>query len=131
MKPYFSPAAIVVKDNLDGTWTLIEPLGYTAADGEKIDVRAGFLTDFGSIPQVLWSIPGLCGSGSNADPAYVLHDWLYCRHRDGTDTRRTRSEADALLLEALEVCGVPRFRRWTIYLGVRAGGWIAWKGATK
>ena len=46
----FHPLAIVVQDNFDGTWTLRDPLAYVSAAGERIEIPAGFITDFGSIP---------------------------------------------------------------------------------
>ena len=125
-KGAFNPMSIVVRDNLNGTWTLMEGLRYYATDGKVYDVPVGFLTDFGSIPEIFWNIPGLCPSGTQADPAYVLHDWLYCQHRAGAMPTLTRHDADCLLLEALDVCGVGWFRRYTIYWGVRCGGWWPW-----
>ena len=125
MTGQFLPLEIDVRDNLDGTWTLLQPLTYVASDGTNYHVPAGFVTDFGSIPEILWEIPALVPNGSAADPAYVLHDYLYTLHHKGIGLM-TRKQADDLLLEALAVCGVNWLRRYTIYSGVRMGGWAAW-----
>jgi hypothetical protein len=36
------------------------------------------------------------------------------------------SQADRVLLEAMEVLDVSRWKRRAIYAGVRVGGWKAW-----
>jgi len=38
-------------------------------------------TDGGSIPRILWSVPGF--SPWDYLPAYVIHDWLFFQHRKG------------------------------------------------
>jgi hypothetical protein len=85
--------------------------------GEKIEVPMGTVTDFGSIPKPLWGIISPIG---NATRAFVLHDFLY------QVQTYTRFKSDNILLEAMGVLGVNWLKRWTIYLGVRAGGWIPW-----
>ena len=83
----------------------------------------GFVTDGGTKPAIFTVL-----IGSHTDegfPAYVLHDWLY-RHRIYGDTPQGRAEADRVLLEALETCGVGRLKRQLIYRVVRAFGWHWW-----
>lgn len=85
--------------------------------GEKIEVPVGFLTDLGSVPRIFWNIIPPIGKPLRG---YVLHDWLYsCQ-------MFTRAKSDGVLLEAMGVAGVSWPKRWTIYLAVRAGGWISW-----
>ena len=44
------------------------------------DIVPGLMyTDGGSVPQVLWGIPGL--SPWALGPAYVIHDWIFLVHR--------------------------------------------------
>ena len=50
----------------------------------------------------------------------VLHDWLYCLKTG------SRADADQLFLEALKAEGVGWAARWSMYTGVRAGGWVYW-----
>lgn len=87
-----------------------------------IDVPAGFKTDLASIPRGLWNVLPPVG---RYDAAAVVHDLLY--QRNGC----TRAEADAVLLEAMGVLGVGRLARWTIYAGVRTGGWVVWNNYRK
>ena len=56
----------------------------------------------------------------NGRKAAVLHDSRYCIKQG------SRKDADDLFLEALERCGVGFLRRWAMYAGVRAGGWVYW-----
>ena len=109
---------------LDGkTWRLITRFEFMSEVTESvIDIPDGFLTDFASIPRGLWNVlppTGLYGK------AAVVHDWLY-KTRKATTHLVDRAEADAVLLESMEVLGVGRFTRLAIYAGVRLGGWAAW-----
>jgi hypothetical protein len=98
-------------------WVLLLALIYMAKDGKRYIVPRGFITDLASIPRLLRALFDI--NGQSRAPA-VLHDFLYCMHYT------TRAEADALFLEALEAAGVGWATRWSMYLGVRSGGWIYW-----
>lgn len=87
---------------------------------DRIVVPAGFITDFASIPRVLWNILPPTGKYTKAA---VLHDWLY-----RTTNLATRKQADDVLLEAMKVCGVSWWQRVAIYSGVRVGGMSSYKG---
>lgn len=100
-------------------YTLFAPLVYDSAHlNRTVIVPTGFRTDLASIPRVLWSI--LPPFGSYSDAA-VVHDFLY--QFNGID----RHDADQVLNEAMEVCQVGRWKRWTIYSGVVLGGWVTWR----
>lgn len=102
-------------------WMVCTPFDYEVGEigsGDKIEVPIGFMTDLGSVPQVLWNLIPPIGKPLRG---YVLHDWLYAKQD------RSRAKCDGVLLEAMGVAGVSFPKRWTIYIGVRAGGWIAWK----
>jgi hypothetical protein len=134
---------------IDGqTWRVTKEFDYRlgSPDGDEyVRVPAGFLTDFASIPRLLWNILPPTGSYGKAA---VVHDRLYktrrvCKpRRMGTSAFLcgsvlcpicgvlrpvTRAEADATLFEAMSVLNVPAATRWVIYLGVRIGGWWAWR----
>ena len=98
-------------------WVLLQALRYQPVEGRPIVVPAGFVTDLASIPRPARALISPNGASRRAA---VLHDWLYCL-RAGT-----RSEADALFLEALEAEGVGWITRRTMWLAVRAGGWVYW-----
>lgn len=84
----------------------------------EIRVPAGFKTDLASIPQFLWSVLPPVG---RYDRAAVVHDYLY--RFNGV----TRRQADDVLNEAMGALGVRATQRWTIYAGVRTGGWLPWR----
>jgi hypothetical protein len=122
---------------IDGEkWKITAPFDYHlgAPDGlETVKIPPGFVTDFASVPRILWNIlppTGLYGK------AAVVHDWLY-QHRTLVKLQTAkaipiivqivdRGEADSILLEGMEVLGVSWFTRHTIYAGVRVGGWKPW-----
>jgi hypothetical protein len=113
---------LIVKACPDGKhWELTTPFTYHVGElggPDMVQVPEGFITDFGSVPQSLWWLVSPIGK---ARPAYLLHDWLYYTGQ------RSRLVSDAILMEAMEVCGVSWFQRWLVWKGVRAGGWMAWK----
>ena len=89
-------------------------------NARRITVPAGFVTDFASIPRLLWRLLPPTGRYTRAS---VVHDLLY-----RTPGLCTRAQADAVLYEAMKYpCKVGFFTRWTIWLGVRVGGWAAFK----
>lgn len=97
-----------------GMWELCKPLAYRSEIAASvIIVPAGFQTDFASVPRVpvaYWL------TGDTAHPPAVVHDWLY------STGEFQRQKADAILLEAMAADGVPAWRRYVMYLAVRAFG---------
>lgn len=116
-------------------WLLASPLRYDVGaegSGETITVPAGALTDLASIPRLAGVL--LPPDGPWAKAA-VVHDFLYATRGTciaGTFTWRTRAkpysraEADKVLREAMEVLGVPAWKRAVIYAAVRVGGARGW-----
>ncbi len=85
--------------------------------GRTFTVPVGFYTDFASVPRI-GIIYAMLGDTAH-EPA-VVHDWLYyC-------AAVPRIMADKILMEAMGVIGLPWWRKWPIYEGVRVGGWWAW-----
>lgn len=97
--------------------TILPPAAYGAV---ILAVSIDFVTDFASIPRVLWNILPPTGRYGKAA---VIHDLLY-----RTKGLATRAQADAILFEAMGVLGVRWLTRWTIYSGVRVGGARSYKG---
>jgi hypothetical protein len=85
-------------------------------------VPEGFETDFASIPRLFWPVIGH-PAGRYAQAA-ALHDRLY-----GTGAAGSRARADAVFMEGMAVLGVPRWRRWLMWAGVRLGGADAYREA--
>lgn len=119
MKPRFANELDVARLP-DGRWVLRQALVYWSARAGKIVVPAGFRTDFASVPRL--PLVYLL-AGDTAHAAAVVHDWLY------QEQFLSRRLADAVLYEAsgCSVPAEPRWRRWIIWSGVRAFGWVAWK----
>ena len=57
--------------------------------------------------------------------AAILHDQLYCSL--GLDGQLSRADCDAVFRRALLAAGVPAYKAWLYWLGVRAGGWVGWR----
>lgn len=110
----FSPNMVPVPDE----WVVIDPLialRSMANNVDKIIVPRGFITDLASIPRPFRGVFNV--NGLLRAPA-VLHDWLYCSQR------YSRSEADAIFLEAMEARGMAKASRYTVYALVRTFGWV-------
>jgi hypothetical protein len=96
-----------------GFWRLDHSIMYVSGRG-GIRVPHGFVTDFASVPKLLWFI------FPPTDPRYaeaaVLHDRLYEHHI------MSRKDADGVLFEAARATGCTLWRAWCLWLGVRLGG---------
>lgn len=80
---------------------------------DKIEVPAGFPTDFASVPKKLhWLLPPTGRYGKAA----VLHDYLY-EYGIGT-----KEKADYVFYEAMGVLKVPNFIRNIMYYAVKKFG---------
>lgn len=101
---------------------LTDPFIVRMNDGRTYSVPAGFETDFASVPRMFWRVLPPWGKYS---PAAVLHDYLYGK-RIGT-----RDIADKIFLEVMEMLNVPAWKRYPMYWGVRAFGWMIWKRKAK
>ena len=126
---------------IDGKfWKLLAPFIYYVGkkhSDEFLLVRAGFTTDFASIPRFAWSIIG--HPAGKHGKAAVVHDWLYRYPDDGLTIpvaptpacvqlpTRTRRRCDQIFLEAMKVLGIGWWKRSTMYCAVRVGGRGAWK----
>jgi len=94
-------------------WTLTSVLVYNSdVLGKLVIVPTGFRMDFASVPR-LWVAYALAGDVGHA--AAVVHDYLL------VTGVIARSLADKVFLEALEAEGVPAWRRYVMYAGVRVG----------
>ncbi|MDO8632200.1 MAG: DUF1353 domain-containing protein [Phycisphaerales bacterium] len=131
MAGFLSPLAIREIEGDERHWILLEPCVYHLGDehGEEwIEAPVTFVTDFGSIPQMFWNLPGLSPFGKYRR-AYVIHDKLYVAPvvRSETNARVIdRGEVDGILKEALGVLGANWMTRQTIWSAVRVGGRFPW-----
>lgn len=142
MAGFLAPLDVEEIEGDDRRWRLLNACIYhlKSADGaEFVDVPAGFITDFGSIPQMLWNVPGLSPTG-HYRKAYVVHDKLFVAPVICTPTSArvcSFTEANAILREAMGVLdaalggnAVTRagraMIRATVWLGVSTGGRVSW-----
>lgn len=107
-------------------------------DCAVLRIPAGFESDGASVPRFLWSLyPPF---GELYEPATWLHDFCYQHAEafDGTsevaafargrvEAGMTRRLADRLLYEGAIALGFRRTGARNLWLGVRAGGWRAWR----
>jgi hypothetical protein len=101
-------------------WIVSEEMVWLIGNtSDKIVVPKGFVTDFASIPQPLWSF-GLSPQGEYSRAA-VIHDFLYWSQVC------TREQADNLLLIAMKESNVGLFDETAIYQGVRNLGEASWR----
>lgn len=114
MSSFTSPADLRM---LEGRkWELLAPFEYHVGQypsDDVIRVPAGFVTDLASVPRALWwMIPP---HGRYAKAA-IVHDYLY------DQAIGTKEYADKVFLEAMEVLGVPAWKRRIMYAAVVAFG---------
>lgn len=122
MGRFLSPLTVEQVTPGDGaslaTWRLLAPFAFDSSAVGVIEVPAGFVTNFCSVPRApltAWLF------GDMGDRAGTLHDWLYTSRLD-------RSTCDAVLYEALLADSVPRWRAWCMWQGVRLGGASHYEG---
>ena len=74
------------------------PFSFIRANGEVIQPER-MITDAGSIPRILWTIPGF--SPWEYGPAYIVHDWEFRLHMCG-NSDKTFDEVNQTLLEGIK-----------------------------
>ena len=136
MSSFTSP--LFVEEIGGGNWRIAQEFDYavgTEDSGIVIGVPAGFVTDFASIPQVLWNILPPVGKYGKAA---VIHDYLYCsggrvitvpQAGRALKLYYSREQCDDIFREAMEVLGVGRIKRNLMWLAVRAFGGPSFKAA--
>jgi len=88
---------------------LMRDLSFISKDGAAYILRAGFLSDLGSVPRILW----VFAPRDEFPSAYFLHDYL-CE-----SDWISRLDGDKLLYEALLNSHCPKWKAKIIYWGVR------------
>lgn len=91
---------------------------------EVIAPWKNFDTDGGSLPRLLWSLPGM--NPWAYFPAYVIHDWLFTFHEKAEGVPCTFDEANIILAECLMALGCPKERIVMIYEAVQRFGRDHW-----
>jgi len=111
----YNPIVKATENNRE--WRVVEEFTY----GDFI-VPVGFTFDGASIPRGLrWRFP----HGGRKFGAACIHDYLY---RTGCVTKE---EADTHFYNAMITNGVSKHDARVMYLGVKYGGYFAWKARRK
>lgn len=105
----------------DKIWELLAPLEYDSDILGKIVAKKGFRTDFASIPRWIPFISNILLDTAHREA--VIHDELYCKD---CVPSATRAQADAVIREAMLARGKGRVAAYTVWAGVRIGGWSAY-----
>ena len=103
MSSFTKPLIVEKLDN--GLWKVARAFEYHVGEegsNDIISVPEGFQTDFASVPRIFWVI--LPPDGKYTQAA-VVHDFIYNKQI------RSRKEADRIFLEAMQVLGVPAWKR--------------------
>lgn len=125
MLAFLSPLQVEALE--DGEqWALLSPLiidlGLVGVP-DLLTIPKGFVTDFGSVPA--WIPNWIANPQGKAKRSYVMHDYLY------RNQLFTQLVCDALLNEGMIVDGVNWFQRFTVYRGLRLGGWVTYNHYAK
>ena len=113
---------LVVKALPDGKrWEITQPFRFiTHLQKDWMTVRAGFITDFASIPKVLFSVFGGAATGKFRKAA-VCHDYLYHTQQ------LSRGQSDMIFLILMIADDVPYWKAYLMYAAVRVFGGKAWR----
>lgn len=125
---------LVVQSIDERKWKVMERFNYnidTADSVNAVEVPVGFITDFASIPRILWNILPPWGKYGKAA---VIHDYMYTEHKhsvfsaEGVESfvQIERKQADGIFLQAMEVLGVNKITRYAMYYAVRVFGNKPW-----
>ncbi len=110
---------LVVTPVTGQAWKLVEPFEYWISRNEVVEVPAGAMTDFASIPRIFWAfLPPYWTYGRAA----VIHDYLYMQD----DHIYSRKEVDGIFLQGMLDLGVNKWKRTLMYGCVRVFGAIHW-----
>lgn len=91
-----------------------------------ITVPTGFVTDFNSIPRVLWNLL----PPTDYPEAALPHDFLY-RYGSLNGKPVQREDADKVHRELLVWAEAPGWKVSAYYRALRIGGWWAWRQSRK
>jgi hypothetical protein len=105
----------------DGVYVLTKPIAWSPNPGQpykRVEVPAGFVTDFVSIPRTFWSIVHPDGEYAYAA---IVHDYLYWTQD------RPREESDQIFKLVMEDLKIDSTTITVVLAAVRLGGNQAWE----
>ncbi len=129
----FLPDERLILEPLDGQREWLVWKNYTVLiNGQQVLVPENFHTDLASVP------PFVRIFIDDDDPDIlkpaVIHDFLYKHNGIAWPMHEppfTRRECDAILIAGMKARGARFWRRSAVWIGVRLGGWVAWRNHQK
>ena len=122
-KPFTKPLIVRYIGETDKksiVWEIQESFVYYTNSGDLIEVPVGFITDFASVPKILWNIFPPTGKYTKAA---VIHDYLTTlKGRLPNGKIYSKKEVDAIFLEAMTVLKVSRVTRYMVWKAVSLFG---------
>lgn len=115
------------KDDKPDWWELYLPLQEQLSDGYLLSVPSGYVTDFASVPPLLWSFFPPIGKYNRAA---VVHDFLYdmqYREKELGEYEARKFADDEFLRIANRIDEKNRVRHYLMFLMVRWFGRAAWR----
>ena len=101
-------------------WRIVAPFSFHSAERQRvINVPEGFLTDFASVPRLLWSIAPPSGE---YDPAACVHDFAV---RNRKPLSISLYACHRIFREALLTCGTAKWKAEAMYRAVLLFNWLA------
>lgn len=106
-------------------WEFKLPFRYVSDKYGVVDIPAGFITDFASVPTCLESI--ISSDAPEILFASAPHDFLFEKHgkRPGVPDL-SFNDVNELLTEAMYYCGANSFQRAEVAIAVKIGGKKLW-----
>ncbi|MCO6401333.1 MAG: DUF1353 domain-containing protein [Verrucomicrobia bacterium] len=101
-------------------WRIAEPFAFHSTALFDLEVPAGFLTDFASVPRILWPIIPI--ADGVYDPAAVVHDYAV---RNRKRLGLSLMQCHGMFHEALRCRGTPLWKADTMFAAVVAFNWIS------
>lgn len=123
----FTPAEVRARKSEVQLYRLLTDFTVVVPEVGRITVPAGFVTDFASIPRLVWAWL------SPEDPVVlfpsIVHDYLYSIKGEIEGSPAiSRERADQVLRDAMIACGARSSQAWVVYHAVRVGGASNWNG---
>ena len=108
----------------DTEWILDQDWEGPPLNGQVVRIKAGFVTDGASIPQIAWTLIGSPMDRPLLGPA-LIHDALYA-----AELTPDHSTADWMFLQYMQMAGIGWVKRNLVWSAVRTWGLTVWNSHT-
>ena len=118
MSQFTDPLVVELVDK--NLWKLASSFEYHVGkypSDEVIEVPSGFVTNFASVPRILWWVISPIDKHAKAA---TVHDYCYFIHYD------SKERCDDIFAEAMKVLGVKKWKIFFMYWSVRLFAQSSW-----